>query len=405
MSTDFIYKARDKNGAEKLGVLRADNPVYVQDYLDAKNLIPIEIREKGRGVSGGWRSFFQKKIPLPELILFTRKLSALYRSGIPLTRSLQIIAEQHDSRIASIADKMRTDLERGDSFSEAISHYPHAFSDIYLNSIKVAEDSGRLDIVLERISDALERDFETREQIKTAIRYPVLVIVLVILAFFALVTFVVPRFAEFYGKHGAELPLPTQILIKINVLVTTYWYIPIALIFLFVPILLRLFRVEQFRKSFDSLILKTPVFGPLLNKIYISRFSHLLGVFYGSGAPLLAGLDTVGAAVGNRVIESEVGKIKRNIQEGNDLVRIKKDLPHFSSLALSMIQVGLESGSLEFMLQQVAAFFDREVDYTSKRLTALIEPFLIVFLGAVVLFLALSIFLPMWNLIEVFRPQ
>ncbi len=405
MPTDFTYRARDQKGSEIIGVFRGETYSSVEHYLDAKNLIPISIKEKGRGFSGGWRMLLSKKVPLPELILFTRKLAALYKSGIPLTQSLRIISEQQDGQISSVADKIRSDIEKGDSFSEAISHYPHVFSDIYHNSIKVAEESGRLEIVLEKISSALERDFETREQIKTAIRYPVLVIVLVILAFFALVTFVVPKFAEFYSSNGAQLPLPTRILIQLNLYITHFWYIPVTLLFIAIPGFIWLFRIEKFRRMFDGFFLKLPVFGPLLNKIYISRFSHLLEVFFGSGAPLLSGLDTIKAAVGNHIIEEEIAAIRRNIQEGNDLQSIRKDLPHFPSLALSMMQVGLESGTLEFMLGQVGAFFDREVDYTSKRLMALIEPFLIIFLGGVVLFLALSIFLPMWNLIEVFHPH
>jgi MSHA biogenesis protein MshG len=405
MSNEFFYKARDYNGAEVAGVLRGETQASVREYLSARELIPVLIKEKSDGLGRNWKTLFSKKIPLTELVLFTRKLAALYKSGLPLTRALQIISEQDDSKVSKVADKIRSDLERGDSFSDAVSHHPDIFSVIYINSIKIAEDSGRLDVVLDKMGDALERDFETREQIKTATRYPVLVVFLVIGAFFALVTFVVPKFAEFYSNYGAALPLPTKIMITMNVYITQYWYVLVGMLFLAIPGFIMLFRLREFRQIFDGLLLKMPVFGSLLNKIYISRFSHLLEVFFGSGAPLLAGLEIIKAAVGNRVIESEVEIIRKNIQEGNDLGNIRKELPHFSSLALSMMQVGLESGTLEYMLSQVANFYDRDVDYTSKRLTSLIEPILILFLGGVVLFLALAIFLPMWNLIEVFRPQ
>ena len=163
--------------------------------------------------------------------------------------------------------------------------------------------------------------------------------------------------------------------------------------------------MKQEREKFDGLILKLPIFGPLFNKIYIARFSHLLEVTFTSGAPLLRGLDTIRSAIGNRVIEAEIDKIRQQVQQGNSLGSIRNQLPHFPSLALSLIQIGLESGSLDFMLQQVASFYDREVDYTTKRLMTLIEPLLIVFLGCVVLVMALAIFLPMWNLVEVFRPR
>ena len=392
-------------GDEIIGTARGETVVAVQDYLDAKELIPITIKKKSASGGRMFRQLFSKKIPLTELVLFTRKLATLYKSGLPLTRSLQIISDQDDTPISIVADKIRGDLEKGDSFSEAVSHHPHIFTDIFINSIRIAEDSGRMDVVLDKMSSALERDFETREQIKSAIRYPILVIGLIVLAFFGLVTFVVPKFAEFYSDYGAALPLPTRMLINLNTFMTQYWYVFIGFIFVLIPTLIWLFRLPQFRRAFDGFILHIPIFGPLLNKIYISRFAHLLEVFFGSGAPLLAGLDTIKNAVGNRVIAGEVGQIKKQIQEGNELSSIRDKLLHFPNMALSMIQVGLESGSLEYMLNQVATFLDREVDYTSKRLMAMIEPILIIFLGAVVLFLALAIFLPMWSMIEVFKPH
>jgi MSHA biogenesis protein MshG len=406
MPVEFTYKARDLNGVAYSGVLRLENADAVKDFLTEKKLIPIAIDVKTDGWWGRLRLILGKKTSHEELILFTRKLNALYKAGIPITGSLGIIADQQgDEYFADIASKLRFDLEQGYSFSDAVAQHPGTFGNTFVSAIKVAEQSGRLDVVLDKLATALERDLETREQIKTAVRYPILVVCMVTLAFFALVTFVVPKFADFYAKYNAQLPLPTRILIQLNHLITQYWPVLLVLVVLAVPGIIRLFRVKQFRCWFDGILLKLPVFGKLLNKIYISRFSHLLGVTFGSGAPLLAGLDTVKSAVGNRVIESEIDVMRQQIQQGNTVANIRHLLPHFPNLALSMIQVGLESGSLEFMLQQVSSFFDREIDYTTKRLLSLIEPFLILFLGTVVLCLALAIFLPMWNLIQVFRPH
>lgn len=406
MPAEFTYKARDLNGVAYSGVLRLENADAVKDFLAEKKLIPIAIDVKADSWWGRLRLILGKKVSREELILFTRKLNALYKAGIPITGSLGIIADQQgDEYFADVASKLRSDLEQGYSFSDAVAQHPEIFGNTFVSAIKVAEQSGRLDVVLDKLATALERDLETREQIKTAVRYPILVVCMVTLAFFALVTFVVPKFADFYAKYNAQLPLPTRVLIQINHLITQYWPVLLVLIVVAIPGIIRLFRVKQFRCWFDGILLKLPVFGQLLNKIYISRFSHLLGVTFGSGAPLLAGLDTVKSAVGNRVIESEIDVMRQQIQQGNTIANIRHLLPHFPNLALSMIQVGLESGSLEFMLQQVSSFFDREIDYTTKRLLSLIEPFLILFLGTVVLCLALAIFLPMWNLIQVFRPH
>jgi MSHA biogenesis protein MshG len=405
MPVEFTYKARDLNGAAYSGVLRMENADAVKDFLAEKKLIPVAINIKTNSLWVRLRLILSKKTSHEELILFTRKMNALYKAGIPITGSLGIIADQQDEYFADVASKLRSDLEQGYSFSDAVAQHPEIFGDTYVSAIKVAEQSGRLDVVLDKLATALERDLETREQIKTAIRYPIMVVAMVTLAFFALVTFVVPKFASFYDKYNAQLPLPTRVLIQINHLITQYWPVLLVLVVVAIPGVIRLFRVKQFRRWFDGLLLRLPVFGMLLNKIYISRFSHLLGVTFGSGAPLLAGLDTVKSAVGNTVIESEIDMMRQQIQQGNTVANIRHLLPHFPNLALSMIQVGLESGSLEYMLQQVSSFFDREIDYTTKRLLSLIEPFLILFLGAVVLCLALAIFLPMWNLIQIFHPH
>ncbi len=406
MPTEFEYKAYDLTGAAVLGSARMETSEAVRDLLAERNLIPISIKPKTKTTWDKIIGNLRSRSTREDLILFTRKLNALYKAGVPITNSLGVIAEQDANKyFSAVAGRLRNDLEQGYSFSEAIAQHLDVFPDTYIHAIRVAEETGRLDVVMEKLATTLERDLETREQIKTAVRYPVIVVILVIAAFFALVTFVVPKFAEFYTKNNAQLPLPTQILIDLNVMIRHYWPLLVGLIVIGIPVGIRLFRLKQVREKFDGLILKLPIFGPLFNKIYIARFSHLLEVTFTSGAPLLKGLDTIRSAIGNRVIEAEIDKIRQQVQQGNSLGSIRNQLPHFPSLALSLIQIGLESGSLDFMLQQVASFYDREVDYTTKRLMTLIEPLLILFLGCVVLVMALAIFLPMWNLVEVFRPH
>ncbi len=406
MPTEFVYKAYDNAGTAVLGSARMETAEAVKDLLAERNLIPISIKPRTKSVWHKIIDNFRSRSSREELILFTRKLNALYKAGVPITNSLGVIADQDANKhFSAIAGRLRNDLEQGYSFSEAIAQHLDVFPDTYINAIRVAEETGRLDVVMEKLATTLERDLETREQIKTAVRYPVIVVIFVIAAFFALVTFVVPRFAEFYAKNNAQLPLPTQILIDLNLIIRHYWPLLVGAIVIGIPVAIRLFRLKQVREKFDGLILKLPIFGPLFNKIYIARFSHLLEVTFTSGAPLLKGLDTIRSAIGNRVIEGEIDKIRQQVQQGNSLGSIRNQLPHFPSLALSLIQIGLESGSLDFMLQQVASFYDREVDYTTKRLMTMIEPLLILFLGCVVLVMALAIFLPMWNLVEVFRPR
>lgn len=406
MPFEFTYKARDFDGVAVSGVARLESAEAVRDFLNERKLIPISIQPKTRSAWERISAVFRKHASGEDLILFTRKMNALYRAGIPLTSALGIIADQEGkASFSQIASQLRTDLEQGYSFSEAVSRHPDVFNDTYVSAIRVAEETGRMEAVLERLSTTLERDLETREQIKTATRYPIIVVVLVVLAFFALVTFVVPKFVDFYAKNNAVLPLPTRMLISLNLFIRAYWPILMLAAGVIIPVSIKLFKLKQVRTKFDGLILRLPIFGPLFNKIYISRFAHLLGVSFSSGAPLLSGLNTVRSAIGNRVIEAEVEVMRAQVQQGQSIAAIRHKLPHFPSLAVSLMQVGLESGSLDFMLEQIAMFFDREVDYTSKRLMTLIEPLLILFLGAVVLVMALAIFMPMWNLVEVFRPK
>lgn len=406
MPIEFDYKAYDTSGVAVVGTARLETADAVRDLLSERNLIPISIKPRTKTTLQKILHSLRSRSSREDLILFTRKLNALYKAGIPITNSLGVIAEQDANKhFSAIAARLRNDLEQGYSFSDAIAQHLDVFPETYTQAIRVAEETGRLDVVMEKLAFTLERDLETREQIKTAVRYPVIVVLLVIAAFFALVTFVVPKFAEFYAKNNAQLPLPTQILIDLNRIIRHYWPVIVGLIVIGVPVAIRLFRLKQVREKFDGILLKLPIFGPLFNKIYIARFSHLLEVTFTSGAPLLRGLDTIRTAIGNKVIESEIDKIRQQVQQGNSLGSIRNQLPHFPSLALSLIQIGLESGSLDFMLQQVASFYDREVDYTTKRLMTLIEPLLILFLGCVVLVMALAIFLPMWNLVEVFRPH
>ncbi len=404
MPVDFEYKARDREGNPFEGTVRFDSLEAVEDYLNERELIPISVKARGRNAIQRAIAVVRRRHAGEDLILFTRKLHALYKAGVPITNALGIIADQETAgTIGEVAANLQSDLERGHSLSEALEQHLHVFSDTYISAVRIAENSGRMDIVLEKLANTMERDLETREQIKTAVRYPILVILTVIVAFFVLVTFVVPKFAEFYARNSAELPLPTRILIELNQLISHYWPILLFVVVVAIPTCFRLFRLRAVREKLDRLILKLPVFGQLFNKIYISRFAHMLEVTFSSGAPLLEGLETVRDAVGNRVVAAEVEHMRLQIRQGAGLAKIRHLLPHFPNLALSLMQVGLESGSLDYMLRQIASFYDREVDYTTRRLMSLIEPFLILFLGAVVLGLALAIFLPMWNLIEVFR--
>lgn len=211
MPTEFLYKARDLDGTGHSGAARMESEEAVRDFLASRSLIPISIRPRSQNAVQRAFKILRRRSAREDLILFTRKLNALYRAGVPITNALGIIADQEtDRRFAQLADQLRLDLEQGYSFSEAVGQHLDVFDETYVSAVRIAEDTGRTDVVLDKLAASLERDLETREQVKTAVRYPIIVIVLVTAAFFALVTLVVPRFVEFYSRNRAELPLPTN---------------------------------------------------------------------------------------------------------------------------------------------------------------------------------------------------
>lgn len=386
------------------GVVRGADPSEVEHHLASLDLLPVKVSLDTGSAIRSKLSFFQKKADIEDMILFTRQLSTLYQAGIPILKSLQIAAEQFTGRhFEEVILKIRDDLEKGEHFSDCLNKYPQIFSHIYVSSIRAAEASGKLDFILDKLADAMERDLVTKEEIKKAIRYPATVIIAIIAAFFVLVTFVVPKFAKFYESYDTPLPMPTQVIVALSNFLSEFWYIGLPIIIALIIGFIKLVKHPKMRRPVNKIMLKIPVMGSLFVKTALSRFSHLLSVLLASGTPLLQSLDIVKHAVGNVIIGDEIEILRKCQSEGRDLKEIKHYLKHFPILAVSLIHIGMESGSLELTLKEIARFFDRDIHYTSARLTSLLEPIMIFFIGGMVLFMALAIFLPMWSLISVFK--
>jgi type II secretory pathway component PulF len=400
----YRYKVRDKSGDLISGVVRGESEASVEIYLESLEFMPIKISVERKSSLRQLLNFRRGKPRLEDLILVNRKLSTLYRAGIPIVKSLEIVSEQYeDSPFGDVLLAVRDDIERGELLSASIAKHPRFFSTIYVSSVRAAEASGKLDVVLESLADAMEQEAITREEIGKALRYPVMVVVAIAIAVAILMTFVVPKFMEFYSSYDAELPMPTQIIIAISSLFSSMWYIIFPAMIGAGYALTRLIRRPEMRRIVDSFLLKVPILSSLLVKTSLSRFSHILSVLIASGTPLIQSLDIVKDAVGNVIIGSEVGKLGSGLREGKTLDECRHHMQHFPKIAISLIHVGLESGTLELTLSEISRYFDREVRYMSSRLTSLLEPFLIAIMGGMVLVLALAIFLPMWNLISIFK--
>ena len=343
-------------------------------------------------------------VKVDELSVFSRQLASILEAGVPLLEGLDAVQEQvRNKKFREVICAVRKDIEHGSSFSESLEKYPNIFSPLIINMVRAGEKAGILSEELERISVLLERDMDTVDKIKTATRYPMVVVASLMVAFVILIIFVIPQFATFFGAFKAELPLPTRILMGINTIFQHYWYWLIAVVAFLVYGFNRILATENGRYNWDRFILLTPVFGPLFLKIFLSRFARMLSAMLGSGIPILEALSITAATVSNKQISKVILEMRDQVSQGKSLTEPMKASNTFPPIAIAMVSIGEKAGSLEGMLNKVADYFDRESDYTIKNLTPLLEPILIFGLGMVVLLFALGIFLPMWDLINVYK--
>lgn len=398
----YNYKARDKAGKLITGVMDAPGCEMVASHLDDLGYIPVSIQEKEKDVIS--LDFLERyrRVSAEDLILFSRQLSTLFNAGIPLLAALDVLAEQiENKRMKEDINAIRNDIERGSSLSDALARHPRVFPSLYVSMVKVAETAGTLDKILDHLASMAEYEKDTRARIKAATRYPKIVVTTISLAFIILVTLVVPRFAAMFSRFGATLPLPTRIMIGTSDVFRDYWFVMLMMASLTIVGFRWYTNTERGRLRRDGLKLRIPVFGPLFLKIAMSRFTYIFGMLMRSGVSILDTLEITSATVGNAVISREVDKLRGSVKEGSGLSRPLKQSGVFTPLVVQMISVGEESGKLDEMMAKVSQYYDREVEYTIKNLSTLIEPALIITMGGMVLFLALGIFLPMWDMARV----
>ena len=405
--TKFSYKARDKGGALSTGNMEAENSRAVALQLAKLGYSPIAIVAAKNDLSLAQIDNLLaslQKVRLSDLIVFTRQLSSILHAGVPLMEGLDAVAEQvKNVNFQKVIIQVRKDIEGGSSFSDALEKHKKVFSLLVVNMVRAGEKAGILDEELDRISNLLEKDFETSEQIKTATRYPMIVVISLVIAFIFLTVKVIPSFTSFFGNFKTQLPLPTRILIGMNQITTRYWYWAIMVIVGGVYGLRRYIATAPGRKAWDNLMLTIPIFGPLFKKIYLARFTRMLSAMMRSGIPILDALSITGATIENTVLSGAILKIREDVSNGKSLTEPMRGCGLFPPIAISMTAIGEKAGTLEDMLTRLADYFEREADYTIKNLTPMLEPILIFGLGMIVLLFALGIFLPMWDMMKVFK--
>jgi len=394
----FEYKAIKPDGSEVTEVMEAKDADAVTRHLDKLGYLPLKIKQSGGGLN--LKLFSNKrKLKDVEVVMFTRQLVTLLRAGVPLLSCLDALVEQADSEgVKEVIEKIYVDIESGLSLSDAIKRHPKEFSELYINSIKAGEMGGSLDKVLERLVELMEHEQEVNARIKSAMRYPIIVVVTLVLAFVALMMLVVPNFIDLFTKMKIELPLPTRLLIGFHYVLSNYWYLVIAGLSAIAFGFFKYIKTEKGAFRWDQFMITVPIFGDLNLKTAMSRFTRMFETLNSSGLPILQTLEITAKTVGNIVIGKEIEKAAAGVLQGAGLAGPLSEGKIFPPMVIRMISIGEQSGSLDTMLLNVSKHYDTEVEYAVKNLTSMIEPVLTVGVGVIVLFLALAIFLPMWSL-------
>ncbi len=395
----FNYRARDRAGQAVAGTLDATGLDIARIRLGEMGYIPVSLKEGKARKSGFSINFLKPKVKDKDIIVFNRQLATLFSAGIPLLRGVQGLAEQMQNKtFKEILLKVAAEIQTGSSFSDALAKHPKVFSGLYINMIRAGEASGTLDDILGRLASLAEHAAETKAKIKAATRYPKIVVSAMIIAILILMKFVVPQFMAIFQQVDLELPLATRMLIEANYLFTNYWYILFvgagALFFAFKAYT----KTYRGRRQLDLLKLKVPIFGPIFLKIAMSVFTRTMSTLNRSGLSIIENLKICAEVVENIPISEVISDIEQGVKRGESVTATIKKSSLFTPMVVQMMSAGEESGELDSMLVKVSEYYDMEVDYSIKNIASLIEPILLAFLGAVVLFLMLAIFLPMWDL-------
>jgi type II secretory pathway component PulF len=401
----FTYRARDEKGSLITGTLDGDGKQAVYQQLDAMGLFPISASEIGRGFSSLDDIFVRfQRVKYDDLVFFTRQLQTVVRVGIPLISGLKALEEQtSNTRLKAAIRTICQDVDRGQSFSDALSKHKGIFPELYTSMVRAGELGGSLEEVLERLSGVLEFQMRTKEMLKSALRYPMFVIGTLVIAFIVLINVVVPKFVPFFKGSKVALPLPTQILLLISDIMSAYGVFVISAIIAIIVLFFLYIRTERGSFLFDNFKLKIPLIGPIILKICMGRFAFTLENLVRAGVPIVKTLEIVSRTVGNNFIARKVLEIGVKIERGRGISRPMRDAKIFPPLVIHLVSTGEETGSLEEMLREISTHYDREVTYSVARLSAWIEPILTAGLATMVLFLALAIFMPWWNMMSAMK--
>jgi len=402
---NYRYKAINENGNTLSGTLEAESIQNANTVLASRGLMPTQVTEEGSSARATlWNriSAITGSVKMRDLILFTKQFRSMLNAGVPIIRIMQVLEAQTESKVLREAvTAIIADIRQGSTISDAFQKHPKIFSHLYCSMLRAGELSGNVTSVLERLIYIIEHEAKIKSDIKSAMQYPLTVLIALGIAFIVLLTFVIPQFVTVFSKSGIELPWPTKVAVAMNAYLKNYWYLMLGVLFAVIFGLRQYFKTQNGKLVRDSFLLRIPILGPLFQKAAMSRFSSIFAILQSSGVPVMQSLTILSDTIGNAAIARSFDYVRDKIEEGSGIAAPLKTAPYFPPMVVDMIAIGEESGNIEEMLREISKHYDDEVEYAVKALSDAIGPILIVGLAAVVGFFALAIYMPMWDLTKI----
>ena len=396
----FSWEGKTRSGQVQKGEMEAPDEAAVTAALRRQGVMPGKIKEAGKGLDMEIKlPGFGGKVTTKDLVVFTRQFATMIDAGLPLVQCLDILGRQQDKKIfKDMLVQVKESVESGSTFADALKKHPKAFDNLFVNLVAAGEVGGILDTILNRLAAYLEKAQKLKKKVKSAMTYPATVVGIAVIVIAVILMFVIPAFEKMFADFGSALPVPTQIVINLSNFVQNYIVAIIGAIILLVFIIKKIYATEKGRDFIDDKVLKLPVFGILLRKVAVAKFTRTLGTMISSGVPILDGLEIVAKTAGNRTIEKAIYKVKQSISEGKTIAEPLEKSGVFPPMVCQMIAVGEQSGSIDTMLNKIADFYDDEVDDAVGNLTAMMEPMLMLFLGTTVGGLVIAMYLPIFKI-------
>ena len=405
--TKYYYQAITESGRSVTGSIDADSTEGATSALVARGYIPQRITDAAKSGSGFFLTELREKftrVKTPELILFTKQLRTLIRSGVPILKLLQVLENQTENiKLKRVIVSISQDIREGGSLFDGFRKYPAVFSSLYCSMLHAGETSGALPDILDRLIYILDHDHKIRSDIRSALQYPLIVVISLLVAFIILLTVVIPKFTGIFIKSGLDLPLPTLICMQLYTFFSMFWPILLPLVAVLGVSLHIYLQTEGGRFRRDKLILHLPLIGSIVRKAAMARFASIFAILQASGISVLETMAILSETINNSVLAKAFERIIERLEEGRGIADPLTTSPYFTPIIINMVAIGEESGNLDEMLHEAASHYDAELEYAMKQISESVGPLLTVCLAVIVLFFALAIYLPMWDLVKMVK--